>query len=891
MIGINNLSIKNKLVIMILLVTLLVIAIGFTYVILSNISLFKEDLVNNTRMTAQIIGDYSVVPLTFENKVAAEKILETLRNIIYIENGIIYDTDNKLFAAFNRNINLSKDLHFSEPENVDVEENISDSSNTDRNTEGFKTSVIRDDYLHFIQPINYNNEIIGTIYLRASTITLENKIQNYIITMLSITVGLMLLSYFLALKFQSIISTPILKLAEVFENISEKADYSFRFENKRKDEIGILFHGFNNMLNQIHLREIQRDEADKALTSSEEKYRTLTENLNVGIFRSEGINGNLLEINPEYVRMFGYENKEEYQSIDPSDLYVDPKKRIAMFKKLKRDGIIENEEMNFKKKDGTIFYGSVTAVTIKNTKGKILYYDGIIENISNRKIAEESLRKWAHVFENADWGIAIESTDGEKIEMMNPAFAEMHGYTIEELMGKKIMDIIVKDSEKNINSNINYSNNHPHNTYESVHVRKDGSVFPVLMDVTFVKGNNGDDVFRVFNVQDISYRKKVEEDKKNLEEQFFHAQKMESIGKLAGGIAHDFNNILSTIMINAEIIKRKSTDKIAKNIDNILEASKSSASLTKQLLGFARKGNFNPKKMDLNKLIKHIANVIEPLFEKRITTILNFNDENITVKGDEHQLEQVFSNLFINSKDAIINRGEIFIESKILDHNNYNDVPENMKNKKVALVTFRDTGKGISEENLYYIFDPFFTTKEEGKGTGLGLASVFGILKRHNCEIKVQSTLNAGTTFFIYFPVVEGIAKITKMKNELKLGAGKIMLVDDNENLREDIGEILQYLGYEVSSIGNGFEAVELYKLKYNEFDMILLDCIMPKKDGLDTYREMKLINPGVNVLVMSGLGESGVVKKMIDEGCKEFIQKPFSFGDLSIKVSKILNN
>lgn len=388
--------------------------------------------------------------------------------------------------------------------------------------------------------------------------------------------------------------------------------------------------------------------------------------------------------------------------------------------------------------------------------------------------------------------------------------------------------------------------------------------------------------------------KQVEEEKKKLEEQLFQAQKMESIGRLAGGIAHDFNNILTGIMGYAELLKIQFSEANSKEehaAGVILKGIERAANLTKQLLGFARGGKYNPIPLKVNEVIEETVNVSEKIFEKKIALTYLFEENIDTIEADRHQLEQVLTNLIINARDAMPKGGVLAFktENVFIDKFFIQRFSE-FKPGNYVKISITDTGIGMTEEIQKHIFEPFFTTKAESKGTGLGLATVYGIVKSHNGHVSVYSEPGKGTTFSLYFPASD--KKIVEIKKEFNIikGEATILVVDDEESIRSMAAEMLDMLGYKVLTAADGREAVDIFKEQKNEIDLVLLDMIMPNMAGKETYRELKKITPDVKVLLASGYSQNDKTKEILDEGVLGFVQKPFGISVLSKMISETLN-
>ena len=396
-------------------------------------------------------------------------------------------------------------------------------------------------------------------------------------------------------------------------------------------------------------------------------------------------------------------------------------------------------------------------------------------------------------------------------------------------------------------------------------------------------------------ISQIIIQRKSEQKLKQLEEELFQSQKMDSIGRMAGGIAHDFNNILAIVMGYADMLKQQFTDVTkdeGKAASIIFKNIKRASDLTQQLLNLARGGKHNPVLLDINKEIKNIVKISEKIFEKKIDVIYNFKDNTLGVEADKNQIGQVFTNLIINSKDAMPDGGTITFETgkTTVDKKNANNTP-GLKPGKYAIIKISDTGSGMEKETLDQIFEPFFTKKP--KGTGLGLPTVYRIIKNHKGHIAVESEYGKGTTFSLYLPASQ--KKIEKEKAEkraIKLirGSETVLIVDDEVDVNNLILEMLENMGYKVLQAKNGIDAVKLYKKKHKDIDLILLDMIMPKMSGHEAFFKLRDINPDARILIVSGFSQDDKTSELLTNGAMGFLSKPFELGQLYEAVAKALH-
>ncbi|MFH0728959.1 MAG: response regulator [Pseudomonadota bacterium] len=398
-------------------------------------------------------------------------------------------------------------------------------------------------------------------------------------------------------------------------------------------------------------------------------------------------------------------------------------------------------------------------------------------------------------------------------------------------------------------------------------------------------GNENNGFIGTYGVaRDVSYRKQ-------LESHLNQSQKMEAIGTLAGGIAHDFNNLLmgiqgyaSLMLADTELVDRNHT-----RLMHIEEHVQSGAELTRQLLGFARGGKYDLKSSDLNQLIKKTASMFGRA-KKEIKLNLDLQEELWSASVDRGQIQQVLLNLYVNAWQAMPKGGEISIRSANVEIYGQQALDIGLQNGRYLQISVIDTGEGIAKELLQRIFEPFFTTKERGRGTGLGLASSYGIINNHGGSIKVMSEKGFGSTFVVYLPASMTSAFEEKVcQSNIRKGRETILLVDDELNVIDVTEEMLQSVGYKVLTARSGMEAIELFKKNRENIDLIILDMIMPGLGGGETFDCLKALDPNVRVLLSSGYSLKGEAKEILNRGCNGFIQKPYTLAQLSEKLNDII--
>ncbi|MDY6792735.1 MAG: PAS domain S-box protein [Thermodesulfobacteriota bacterium] len=568
---------------------------------------------------------------------------------------------------------------------------------------------------------------------------------------------------------------PIEQLARAAKNLGkgkwEAGEYVVLLQ--RKDEIGELAKAFNNMQTQLRnlffrleqrLAELKLTQ--KALKQSEEHYRSLFDGVPVGLYRTTP-DGNILDSNPTLVKILGYPDRQTFLGRNAQDLYVHPEDRNRWKMQIETQQSSEGFEIQMRQYNGTVIWVENFSRIVRNADGGILYYEGS------------------------------------------------------------------------------------------------------LIDVT---------------------------ERKKLEAQLQYAQRMESIGTLAGGIAHDFNNLMMGIQGNISLLLFDIDRSFPhyKKLKNIEESIKSGARLTSQLLGYARKGKYEVRRLALNQIVAASAETFGRT-RKEITINLRPVSDLHEIEADRTQIEQVLFNLFINAADAMPGKGDLSLKTMNVSRNDMVNKPYKPAAANYVMLQVTDTGEGMDTKTLERIFDPFFTTKGLGRGTGLGLASVYGIIKAHGGYIDVESEQGVGTTFYLYFPALDKTDSHTHISDEgparVKPGKGMILLVDDEEIIMDVSTDMLEKLGYGVLKAVSGNKAIAAYQANSVEIDLVILDLIMPKMSGGEVYDKLKKINPQVKVLLSSGYSIDGQATEILGRGCNGFIQKPFNMEELSMKVNKILDS
>lgn len=640
----------------------------------------------------------------------------------------------------------------------------------------------------------------------------------------------------------------------------------------------------------------ERKRSEEALRAAERKYRSIFENAIEGMYQTT-LRGAFISVNPAFAKIYGYDSPDELIATlrdTRTQLYVDPDRRKELLRILREQSKVRNFESEFYRKDGTIAVVSNNARRVEDESGNLLYLEGFVEDVTERKKAEQALQeseqRYRDLFDNVFDFIYFHDLEGRFIET-NLAFKRAYGTPEEPCSPSNVRDMM---PEKNLPHFEEYIKRIIATGRDEGLLKvltKDGREIIVEYKNALVHDPKGNPVGVRGSARDVTDRVRAEAEKKRLQVQILRAQRIEAIGTLAGGIAHNFNNLLMGIQGNATLARLEAGNggAVCRKLENIEKLVKSGAKLTAQLLGYARGGRYEIKPMNLNDLVKDISNTFAQA-RKDIIVQLDLSDLMKDIEAEQGQMEQVLLNLLVNAADAMPKGGKVIVRTRNVSHSEMTDKAYKPKPGKYVLLEVTDTGAGMDQKTIARIFEPFFTTKGMGKGTGLGLASVYGIVKGHCGYIDVSSQEGKGSTFLIYLPATE-----KKVMNEKELpmgilsGSGTVLIVDDEEMILEVGRGMLEKLGYKVLTAETGKQAVETYMKNPADIDLVVLDLVMPDMSGRETYDHLRKVNPGLRVLLSSGFSMDSVAKEMLDHGCGGFIQKPFLIQELSQELSKVL--
>ena len=690
--------------------------------------------------------------------------------------------------------------------------------------------------------------------------------------------------------------------AEKWRSFHERVLRGGAFQEEYQDRDGRTFAmSFNPIVNggaTIGVAAFGRDitkqkAAQESLAEAERNYRGIINNSPLGFYRTTP-EGAILMVNPALIRILGYESAEELLALNLSTGRFAPDYSRTEFKReLEEKGIVRGLETAWQRLDGTFVYLRETARAIRDDAGRIVFYEGVVEDVTERWQAEE---KYKTIFEGAMEGIYRTTPDGRPLHV-NPALARMLGYASVEESLSLVNDIgtqVWANPEERERLIEMLRDKHDARHYQCQLKRKDGSLLWVALSSHLVFGPDGEPLYSEGFVEDISELKASEAEREKVANEFIQAQKMEAVGRLAGGIAHDFNNLLMVIMAQTELLRAGLEGAAVHRAESVMSSARRAAELTGQLLAFSRKQTTQPGLTSMNQLVNNIHDMLRRLMGEDIDVKFALHNEPWPVKVDRTQFEQAIMNLAINARDAMPGGGRLTIETGNAEiRDEYVATHPLVPFGKYAMLALTDTGTGMSAEVQARLFEPFFTTKEQGKGTGLGLSMVYGIVKQCGGFIWVYSEVGKGTCFKIYLPRAEmsehKALEVPAAPTQSIWKNGTILLVEDDEGLRDLISDFLGSGGHKTIVADSVDEACRVAEEHRQEIDLLLTDVILKGGNAKQLVDRLNDQGCTFRVVYMSGYPRDGIAQHGALDAGTLFLQKPFSRSALLDKVEEAL--
>ncbi len=624
-----------------------------------------------------------------------------------------------------------------------------------------------------------------------------------------------------------------------------------------------------------------RKRTEEALRDSEKKYRDLVDTALVGIYRTT-VSGEFLYANEALARMLGYDSPEQLTAAGKAaSHYSRPGQREALLAALQQTGRVTNFELELKTRSGGTKNVLISATLDNGT------LSGMLLDITERKHAEEFVK---NVLEAVDEAFVVIGRDF-RVLLANHAYAAQVGMDVDDIIGRHCYEVSHKQQQPCYETGEECTVRKTFetgNSYTAVHTHRDtrGEAVYVETKSFAMRDKAGRVVSAIEIIHNITAKRK-------LEEQLHQAQKMEAVGTLTGGIAHDFNNILTAVLGYAEILKKKlqHDEALATVTDHIAASAKRGANLTRSLLAFSRKQTISPGPVDLNEIVSGVEKLLLRIIGEDVELVTVPAAGELIVLADRGQAEQILMNLCSNARDAMPNGGTLTITTERVDLDE-RSVGEIGSPGSYGLLSVTDTGTGMDDRTREKIFDPFYTTKEVGKGTGLGLSIVYGIVKQHGGFVDVASNPGNGSTFKVYLPMLQFPASAMKpaAASLPARGTETVLVAEDSPEVLRMASSTLQDAGYQVIEAVDGNDALRKYTANKDRIQLLLLDVIMPKKNGREVYDAAISANPDVKVLFMSGYTADIIDGKRVHAEEHGFLSKPFLPEELVAAVRAALD-
>ncbi len=642
--------------------------------------------------------------------------------------------------------------------------------------------------------------------------------------------------------------------------------------------------GLQVMVNDV----TQRKQAESAMLAAEAKYRNLFENVIVGVFQTTP-GGRYLAVNPALAQMYGYASAEDMLASltdIQQQLYLDPGRREEFKRLMEERGEVSGLESQIKRKDGSIIWISETARAVRDPQGRVLHYEGIVEDITERIKIAEKVREHAALLDLTTDAIIVRDL-ALRVTYWNKGAEGLYGWTPEEAVGRLTTELHAGNAWEGREAARQQVEKQGSWQGELQHRTKAGKILIVDSRWTLLRSATGAPQAVLVINNDIT-------EKKRLEAQFLRSQRMESIGSLAGGIAHDLNNALAPIVMSTEILRMTIADPEAGRIlDTISDCAERGAGMVKQILTFARgsegeRGSVQPKH-----LVKEMIEIARHTFPKGISIRTEVDGETWPLLGNPTQLHQILLNLCVNARDAMPNGGTLTMAAGNVRLKATDAVlPPDAKPGPYVLLTVKDTGTGMTPEVRARIFDAFFTTKEPGKGTGLGLSTVQSIVKEHSGFLAVESEVGRGTMFKVYLPAQESASATEETElPALPMGNGELVLVvDDEAAIRGIAAETLEAFGYRAVTAGDGAQAVGVCAQNLAELQVVFTDMAMPIMDGPAAIRAIRVLSPKLKIIATSGADEMFDSPLLKELEVQAFLHKPYGADALVRAVHDVLH-
>ena len=633
----------------------------------------------------------------------------------------------------------------------------------------------------------------------------------------------------------------------------------------------------------VRLRDIHRQKtAEGALAEADSRYRRLLETTSEGVWVVDA-SSRTTYVNPRLAELLGYSEAELLGRSSLDFVSVEEQANAVQVMAQRRQGVAGRRTVRLRKKDGSFVWGSVQSNPFHDADGTFEGVLAMVTDISEQKRSEEAQSRLAAIVELSDDAIIGEHRDG-KISAWNRGAERLYQYTAEEIVGRPVATLSPPDRQAEHSDFLRgVCAGESFFQFETVHVRKDGVPVEVALTISPVRGPAGLIAGATIMARDLTEIRRTQAALRRSQEQLRHAQKMEAVGRLAGGIAHDFNNLLSVILSYTTMVvdELNDGDPLRQDLEQVHKAAERASELTRQLLAFSRKQVLQPRPLDLNGIIHTMESMLRRIVGEDIQLSCLTTPQLGSVMADRGQIEQVIMNLVVNARDAMPDGGRLTIETGEVEldaaycASHLDTAPGHY-----VMLAISDTGVGMSPETQLHAFEPFSTTKETGQGTGLGLATVFGVVKQSGGSVWLYSEVGKGTTFKIYLPRVDELptALDPAAQSDEKLGGAEtVLLVEDEEQVRVLVRTVLRRAGYNVLEARNGGEALLTCEQYPATIHLLLTDVVMPMMSGRQLAERLAAVRPKMKVIFMSGYTDNAIVHHGVLDAGITFLQKPIT--------------
>ena len=635
----------------------------------------------------------------------------------------------------------------------------------------------------------------------------------------------------------------------------------------------------------------ERECAEEARAACQQRARLMMESSPDAITVTD-LNGIVTDCNQATLALHGFSTRDEAIGRSALD-FIAPEQHERALENMKRtlkDGVTRNLEYTLLRKDGGQFDGELSASVVRGGAGDPIAFIAVTKDITEVREAkaalERSRRRFEAIFEGTADGIVIVDPESKIVIMGNRVFAEMLGYRSEEVPGLEVTAIHPDEDRVQIDTKFEAVRKGKADVIKDrAMLRKDGTIFYADLNPALIELDGKTYVITCF--RDVTDRRQAEQEKREMQAQLLQAQKMEAIGRLAGGIAHDFNNLLATILGYSDLAMRKieEGDDLYEDLRRIADAGSCASDLTRQLLLFSRQQPMQVSPLDINQVVSDIMRMLRRLIGEDVHITADLAPDLPRFQGDRGNLEQVLMNLVINARDAMPDGGEIAIRTETVALSAEQCAAfEGAEPGRHIRLSVRDQGTGMDDATLEHIFEPFFTTKDAGRGTGLGLSVVYGIVSQHGGWVDVESKPGQGSTFNVYFGVMPvdsgpGSAQVIPQP-ECRGNGERILVVEDDDQLRDLASRMLREHGYRVFGAASAGDAIEVFR-REGGFDIVFSDVVLPDKTALSLANELQRIMPDVKFLFSSGYTDDKSQRAVIKERGFNFLPKPYTMAAL----------